>query len=58
MRTKLQLIDSQDDIATKSGNKLIELLNLKVEKNGRVKTSWGDKTPAGLARTVKRTLEG
>ena len=31
---------------------LIELLHLKVKKNGRVETTWGDKTPLGLYRTV------
>jgi hypothetical protein len=57
MRTTLQLIDTEDDVATKVGKNIIELLNLKVKKNGRVDTAWGDKTPAGLARTVKRALK-
>ncbi len=34
--------------------KLWELLRpgLKVKKNGRVDTAWGDKTPLGLYRTI------
>lgn len=38
------------------GNALIELLNLKVKKNGRVDTAWGDKTPLGLYHTVLRVI--
>lgn len=34
------------------GERLIELLGLKVKANGRVDTSVGDKTPVGLSRTV------
>jgi|TARA_Y100000296_G_scaffold37951_1_gene43919 hypothetical protein len=43
-----------DEQATEIGNKLIKLLALHVKPNGRVDTDGGDKTPAGLARTVKR----
>jgi hypothetical protein len=39
------------------GEKLIAVLGLKVKSNGRVDTAWGDKTPLGLALTVKRILE-
>lgn len=39
------------------GLKLIEVLGLKVKKNGRVDTSWGDKTPVGLALTVESIVE-
>jgi len=44
--------------AKAAGEKLIEVLNLKVKKNGRVDTEWGDKTPLGLALTVERILKG
>lgn len=47
--------ESQDDQAI--GEKLIEVLGLKVKSNGRVDTSWGDKTPSGLSLTVKRIIE-
>jgi hypothetical protein len=39
------------------GEKLIDLLKLHVKENGRVDTSWGDKTAYGLALTVKRIIE-
>ena len=45
-----------DTVATTVGNQIIELLSLPVKKNGRVDTTWGDKTPAGLARTIDRVL--
>ena len=44
-------------LAEQIGNRLIELLDLKVKSNGRVNTSGGDKTPVGLAKTVKRLIE-
>jgi len=39
------------------GNKLIEVLQLKLKQNGRVDTSWGDKTPVGLYQIVKRIIQ-
>lgn len=48
---------SQQQIDTIIGNKLIELLDLPVKATGRVDTSGGDKTPQGLALTVKRLIE-
>ena len=44
--------------AEKTGKRLIEILGLKVKANGRVDTTWGDKTPLGLALTVERILQG
>lgn len=44
-------------LAEQIGNRLITLLDLRVKDNGRVDTNIGDKTPVGLARTVKRLLE-
>jgi hypothetical protein len=46
-----------DEQKTEIGEKLIELLALKVKSNGRVDTSVGDKTPKGLFLTVKRFIE-
>lgn len=46
--------ESQAIIYHNMGLELIQLLGLKVKKNGRVDTSWGDKSPEGLARTVER----
>lgn len=41
----------------KFAEKIIEVLDLKVKKNGRVDTNGGDKTPLGLGRTLMRYLE-
>lgn len=30
---------------------------IKVKRNGRVDTTWGDKTTLGLYRTIKRIVE-
>lgn len=38
----------------KRGKEIIKLLGLKMKKNGRVDTTWGDKTPLGLYRTLER----
>jgi hypothetical protein len=48
---------NDDNVATKAGNRIINLLGLKVKRNGRVDTSVGDKTPMGLARTIARFLK-
>jgi hypothetical protein len=44
--------DSQD--ADELGLELVSLFGLKVEADGRYDTSWGPKTPEGLARCVER----
>jgi len=46
-----------DSEGIKKGEKLIDMLGLKVGKDGRVNTSWGTKTPLGLYRTLKRVIE-
>ena len=45
-----------DDTDTKTGHVLIAMLSLPVKENGRVDTQYGDKTPAGLTRTIQRVL--
>ncbi len=51
---------NENDIAdandTALGLFLIDLLHLKPTFTGRVPTTWGDKTPMGLARTLRRVL--
>jgi len=39
------------------GQKVSELLNLKISKQGNVKTSWGDKTWVGLGACILRIVE-
>jgi|TARA_Y100000034_G_scaffold129767_1_gene186855 hypothetical protein len=46
-----------DETADMVGKRLIAMLGLRVKTNGRVDTSIGDKTPAGLARTLLRFLD-
>lgn len=41
----------------KIGEEIIKLLNLKIKKNGRVYTSFGDKTPLGLGRVILSIIE-
>ena len=38
------------------GEDIIHLLRLEKHSNGRVDTTWGNKTPAGLTRTLRRLL--
>ena len=45
-----------DSKAQQLGNALIALLHLRL-KDGRVDTTWGTKTPAGLARVVARLVD-
>ena len=46
-----------EEQARKLGEQLIEVLQLKLKKNGRVDTDWGDKTPVGLGHVVHRMVE-
>ena len=39
------------------GQKVAELLNLKFDKLGRTKTSWGTKSIIGLGATIERIIE-
>ena len=39
------------------GQRIINLLSLKVKKNGRVDTDGGDKTPVGLGLTVEALVQ-
>ena len=48
--------NAKQEVDTLTGKSLVELLGLKVKTNGRVDTSIGDKTMAGLALTVKSLL--
>ena len=44
------------DTDKRLGTDLIELLALKLDHEGRVATTWGDKTPQGLGATVRRVV--
>lgn len=41
----------------KVGESLVKALNLKLNKEGRVTTEWGTKTPVGLFRTMVSQIE-
>jgi len=45
-----------DEVAAKLGKELAVLLHLKQTKNGRYDTTYGDKTPLGLLRTIERII--
>lgn len=49
--------DLTEEQEKKIGEEIIELLDLKIKKNGRVNTSFGDKTPLGLGRVILRIIE-
>lgn len=42
--------------ADKRGRMLAAVLMLRAKPNGRYNTTWGDKTPLGLFKTVERIL--
>jgi hypothetical protein len=46
-----------DDVQqTAIGLTIIGLLGLRIKRNGRVDTSWGDKTPRGLYLSLERII--
>ena len=47
-----ELFELEDKEAEQVGQRLVKLLGLKVDTDGRVHTDIGTKTPIGLARTV------
>lgn len=48
---------NQDVNNIELGLRIVDLLGIRVNKNGRINTSWGDKTHLGLALTIKRVIE-
>lgn len=50
---KDRLTDTQ---AEKLGKELVNMLNLKKNKQDRYNTSWGDKTLIGLGHTIHRIV--
>ena len=44
------------ETADRLGREIIAFLSLRVKRNGRVDTTWGDKSPEGLARTLQRII--
>ena len=47
-----------DIVDHKVGEEIITLLGLKNSgKTGRVNTAWGDKSPCGLARTIRALFD-
>jgi len=46
-----------EDQAAKVGEKLVEMLGLAKNSNGRYNTTWGDKTLEGLGRCAQRIVE-
>ena len=53
------ILAGADKEESENAYKLFELLKpgLKIKKNGRIDTSCGDKTPLGLYRIIRRTLQ-
>ena len=41
---------------TQKGLEIIELFNLKLDKDGRVNTAWGTKTPLGLFLSLQTII--
>lgn len=48
-----------EDEEKRRGEILIQVLHLKKDRNapGRYLTTWGNKTPLGLFRTIERIIE-
>lgn len=54
--TKINIKDIIKEDERERGKKIIKLLNLKVKKNSRISTSWGDKTPLGLFKILEKFI--
>lgn len=48
----------EDSEYAKIGKNIVDLLNLKIKKNGRIDTNWGDKTFIGIGKCIEQILNG
>jgi hypothetical protein len=48
----------KDKLEISVGNEIVEILNLKVNKDGRINTSWGKKSIQGLGAFILFMVEG
>lgn len=47
----------ENNLADAVGHRIADLLGLTADEDGRYATTWGTKTPAGLARCVERIIK-
>jgi hypothetical protein len=56
-KTQAETLTNEQALNVAVGQRVAELLFLKVNKIGRLKTSWGDKSIIGLGATINRIIE-
>lgn len=39
------------------GKELVEVLKLRIKKNGFISTTWGEKNPVGITRVIETILK-
>lgn len=55
---KVISLDLDDKTAEFLGKQIVELLGLKMNRDGKYKTSWGDKTVVGLGQSIANHFRG
>ena len=55
--TQSEILSNETALNIATGQKIAEFLNLKFDKAGRTKTSWGTKSVQGLGVCINRIIE-
>jgi hypothetical protein len=54
---QIEILREKEETDKKIGLAIATCLSLKENEKGQFETLWGSKTPAGLARTIRRIME-
>ena len=57
MNTETEILSKETELNIAIGYEIAQMLNLKFDKEGRCKTSWGTKTVLGLGSCINRIIE-
>ena len=57
MKTEAEILSKETELNIAIGYELSQMLNLKFDKQGRCKTTWGTKTVQGLGACINRIIE-
>ena len=57
MKTEAEILSKETELNIAIGYEVAQMLNLKFDKQGRCKTTWGSETVLGLGACINRIIE-
>ena len=57
MNTETEILSKEIELNIAVGYEIAQMLNLKFDKEGKCKTSWGTKTVLGLGACINKIVE-